>query len=63
MDLVVVNGGVTRHYRSFRQFAEEESVSRIYAGVHYRWSNYAGEALGRQVGAVVMGMAPQPLSD
>jgi hypothetical protein len=42
--------GLTRPYESFREFVEEEAESRIYAGVHYRWSNISGEAVGRQVG-------------
>jgi hypothetical protein len=46
--------GLARPYESFREFAEEEAVSRIYAGVHYRWSNIVGEAVGRQVGARVI---------
>jgi hypothetical protein len=46
--------GLTRPYESFREFAEEEAESRIYAGVHYRWSNIAGEAVGRQVGMRVV---------
>jgi hypothetical protein len=46
--------GLTRPYESFREFAEEEAASRIYAGVHYRWSNIVGEAVGRQVGALVI---------
>jgi hypothetical protein len=54
MVLAVENNGVVRHYRSFRQYAEEESASRIYAGVHYRWSNMVGEAMGRQVGEAVL---------
>ncbi len=50
-------GGAVRAYRSFRHFAEEEAVSRVYAGVHYRWSVIVGTALGQQVGAWVAGNA------
>jgi hypothetical protein len=46
--------GLTRPYESFREFAEEEASSRIYGGVHYRWSNIVGEAVGRQVGTRVI---------
>jgi hypothetical protein len=46
--------GLARPYESFREFAEEEGLSRIYGGVHYRWSNIVGEAVGRQVGARVI---------
>jgi hypothetical protein len=52
--------GLSRPYESFREFAEEEAASRIYAGVHYRWSNIVGEAVGRQVGArVIKRLQPQ----
>jgi hypothetical protein len=32
------------------QMAEEASVSRLYAGIHYRFDMSAGLALGRAVG-------------
>jgi hypothetical protein len=47
-------GGAIRPYSSFRQFEEEEAISRIYAGVHYRWSNSVGEFVGKQVGKKVL---------
>ncbi len=62
IELTVTSGTVTRHYHSFRQFAEEESASRIYAGVHLRWSNYAGQFVGEQVGATELAKAARPLT-
>jgi hypothetical protein len=62
IDLTVKSEQITRRYHSFRQFAEEESLSRIYAGVHYRWSNYVGESIGHQVGAAELEAAPKPAS-
>ncbi len=62
IELTVKSGDVTRHYQSFRQYAEEESLSRIYAGVHYRWSNYTGESMGRQVGAAELAVDPKRLA-
>lgn len=62
INLTVVSGGVTRHYKSFRQYAEEESASRVYAGVHYRWSNSVGEFMGRQVGAVELAASAKLLA-
>ncbi len=62
IDVDVTSGTITRHFHSFRQYAEEESVSRIYAGVHYRWSNFVGEAMGRQIGALELAQAPLPLA-
>jgi hypothetical protein len=53
-------GGAIRPYDSFRQFEEEEAISRIYAGVHYRWSNSVGEFVGKQVGKKVLeSLAPR----
>ena len=53
-------GGAVRAYRSFRHFAEEEAISRVYAGVHYRWSLIVGAALGQQVGEWAARNALQP---
>jgi hypothetical protein len=47
-------GGAIRPYSSFRQFEEEEAISRIYGGVHFRWSNLVGEFVGKQVGKKVL---------
>lgn len=51
----------TRHFRSFRHYAEEEAISRIYGGVHYRWSEVAGEALGREVAQYIAAHAMTPI--
>jgi hypothetical protein len=53
-------GNAVRAYSSFRQFEEEEAISRIYAGVHFRWSNHAGEFVGKQIGKKVLeSLAPR----
>jgi len=44
-----------RGFGSFREFEEEEAISRIYGGVHYPWSNGVGELVGKQVGEKVLG--------
>ena len=41
--------GVTRHFASFSEAAEEAGVSRIYAGQHFRFDHIAGKRLGRHV--------------
>ncbi|NML45874.1 phosphatase PAP2 family protein [Ramlibacter sp. G-1-2-2] len=46
--------GVTRSFTSFTQAAEEAGRSRIYGGIHFEFSNQAGQALGRDVAAVVL---------
>ena len=35
-------------------FAQEASVSRVYAGLHYRFDGEAGLALGRSVAALAL---------
>ncbi len=43
--------GETRRIENFAEYSRETSMSRIYAGAHYRFSNEAGEAVGRAIGA------------
>jgi hypothetical protein len=43
--------GQARTVAVFAEYARETSLSRIYAGAHYRFSNEAGEAVGRNIGA------------
>jgi MYXO-CTERM domain-containing protein len=45
--------GVTRSFTSFSDAAAENAVSRLYGGIHYRFSNELGLALGDQVGEYV----------
>jgi hypothetical protein len=44
--------GVTRRWTRIEDFTQEVANSRIYAGIHYRFSTDAGLALGKQVGAL-----------
>jgi Leucine-rich repeat (LRR) protein/membrane-associated phospholipid phosphatase len=46
--------GVTRHFTSFQQAAEEAATSRVYGGIHYPFDNADGLATGRSVGAWTM---------
>lgn len=51
--------GVRRHYRSFSQAAEENGLSRIYAGIHFRHAVNDGRRQGRSIGRAVAGaLAP-----
>lgn len=50
--------GVVREYRSLRACAEEIGMSRLYGGIHYRFSNEDGLALGRKVARAVVGSFP-----
>ena len=42
--------GVSRSFKSFDAAADEAGMSRIYGGIHYRFDNEAGLALGRSIG-------------
>jgi hypothetical protein len=41
--------GVTRGFEKFSQAEQENANSRIYAGIHYRFSNETGIAVGHQI--------------
>ena len=50
---------VTRNYKSFSQAAEENGMSRLYAGIHFRDAVRAGRRQGRSIGrAVAEALAP-----
>lgn len=46
---------------SWDEWAQEVSDSRIYGGVHYRFSNEAGEQIGRRAARIVLATVMQPL--
>jgi hypothetical protein len=46
---------------SFDDWVREVSASRTYGGVHYRFSNEAGEALGRNVAEMALAKVMRPL--
>ena len=45
--------GVTREYRSFSDAAEENGLSRLYAGIHFRHAIRDGRRQGRSIGRAV----------
>ena len=45
--------GVTRTYASFSQAADDNALSRIYIGYHFRKSTVDGKALGAKIGQYV----------
>ena len=51
--------GVTRHYRGFSQAAEENGLSRLYAGIHFRHAIEAGRRQGRSIGKAVSQALPK----
>lgn len=52
---------MTRSYDSFSAVAEEAGLSRIYGGIHFRFSNEAGAQLGEDIGEYVFFNFMQPL--
>jgi membrane-associated phospholipid phosphatase len=51
--------GVTRHYRGFSQAAQENGLSRLYAGIHFPYAVKEGRRQGRGIGrAVAAALAP-----
>ena len=44
------------------RWAQEVSASRIYGGVHYRFSNEAGEKMGREIARAALSKVMRPLS-
>jgi hypothetical protein len=42
-------GGATRSYVGFTAMANEQAEARIYGGIHFRFDNVAGQAIGRNV--------------
>lgn len=42
--------GMQRHFPSFAAAAEEASISRVYGGIHYRFSVNEGAAAGKKLG-------------
>jgi membrane-associated phospholipid phosphatase len=49
---------VTRGYRGFSQAAEENGLSRLYAGIHFRHAIQDGRRQGRAIGKAVAQALP-----
>jgi hypothetical protein len=50
--------GVTRQYRGFSSSAEENGLSRLYAGIHFRHAVRDGRRQGRRIGQSVADALP-----
>ena len=46
--------GATRRWVAIEDFIQEVGISRIYGGIHYRFSNEAGLAMGRKLAGQVL---------
>lgn len=49
-------GLTARSFKSFREYGEEAAISRLYGGIHYRYSNEQGLANGRRIGQNVVAL-------
>jgi hypothetical protein len=47
--------GMQRHFNSFKEAAEEASISRVYGGIHYRFSVDTGAEQGKKLGDYIVG--------
>ena len=47
-------GIANREIKSFRQAAQEASISRLYGGIHYRFDLDSGNAAGKRLGQFVV---------
>jgi hypothetical protein len=54
-------GAVWRSYSSFSQAAHENTVSRIYIGIHFRRAVEEGEAHGRKIAAYAVHQFLKPV--
>lgn len=45
--------GMQRHFNSFNEAANETSISRVYGGIHYKFSTDIGAAQGKKLGAYI----------
>ncbi|MDQ3846017.1 MAG: vanadium-dependent haloperoxidase, partial [Bacteroidota bacterium] len=54
-------GLAPRQYASLSQMSEEAALSRVYAGIHFRSTQYASIDLGKQLGNVIanINLVPQ----
>jgi hypothetical protein len=53
--------GITRHFSSFSQAAQENADSRVYAGIHFRTACRDGLKLGGKIGKLTIGHLLEPL--
>ena len=53
-------GDITHDFDGFWQAAEEQAMSRIYGGIHYRFDQVAGQQVGRSVAEFVFANFMRP---
>ena len=60
---LTIANSVVQVLPSWDQWVKEVSASRTYGGVHYRFANEAGEAIGRQAARHVLDKVARPLPE
>jgi hypothetical protein len=55
--------GMVRNYTSFSQAAQENADSRVWLGVHWRFDQTEGQALGKKVADYVIETAARPVTE
>jgi hypothetical protein len=58
---LIYDSATTQTLPSWDEWVRQVSDSRMYGGVHYRFSNEAGEEIGRRAARMVMAKALRPL--
>jgi hypothetical protein len=58
---IAPNPNVTRSYNGFKQLADEEADSRIYAGIHYRFDHFASIGVCTLIGDYAFSNHLRPL--
>lgn len=58
---LAVSSSIVQTLPTWDEWAQQVSDSRIYGGVHYRFSNEAGEQIGRRAARMVLDKVMQPL--
>jgi hypothetical protein len=58
---MTIANSVVQVLPSWDEWAQQVSDARIYGGVHYRFSNEAGEAIGRRAARIVLDKVMRPL--
>ena len=53
--------GVTHKWSSIREWADEISCARVYAGLHYRNSTVVGQAMGKKIGELAVNSFLKPV--
>jgi hypothetical protein len=59
LDLTSATTGAARHFSTVDQLTDEVANARIWGGLHWRFSTDAGERIGRQAAAEVLGSSCQ----